>query len=551
MAKINETILRDFEREIPRANAHFNNRGFVSVVKVADCEDGDHYAGLIRTREGFFRIALDEANNALILFASKVADNLKGHKDAESGSIRPSDNIIQKTYSIAARRLRSGPLLPPDTAEFFLNSINDYSAEIRKDSSDKFTFYGIRIDKNEIYANKYAAYIIEANPDGTHSVRLVIPAQPQKSDYIPLSTKSRWDHPLQQSYIIKGASRAEAHHLFAIHSQALSSRLWDHKGIYEGQGVAMHAGKFLTDLVHYPAQHGLEMATTALVAGAFTYSHEAKLGLAIATLAASHALADISLKASFTKAHAKFEYWRQSKKHAHLGSYADNEDCVFYYLNKSTENLQKPWHHADAERMNVENLRFLTFAEMQPIVGKIKLPPETKLQPASLRGLAMYGSHRGFTTRVCFPAPKTKIEITQGGLIVLKRAISPIQTEMFVTYRPDACVSDATRLPESYVAQADKGSGIQYIIHNKEPNEDQPRFADRQINFGEMRHMLSNLFNIESSNEEHFVSPIAPEFRRDAYDYIDSLFSPVNENNQSDIYMSGQNPVLPTIRSLK
>jgi hypothetical protein len=545
-----ERALKRFEREIPRINAHFGNRFFVSVVKTADCADGDHYAGLIRTREGFLRLALDEANNALVLFASKVADNLKGYRSGPNDAIRPTDALIQKSYCIAARRLRSGPLLPPDTAGFFIDRINAYSMRVSRDSSDKFTLYAVRIDDTEIYANKYVAYLIDRDSRDRYSVRVVIPARRADASHIPGAASPRWANPLFQKTIARHVDRAEAHHCFALHSQALSSRLWDHKDIYRGEGGRLRMGRFLSDLIHYPASHMLEMTSTALVAGGFTYFHDPRLGAALASLAGAHAVLDIGFKASVTRALAKLSNRRHANRFTALDAYDPDADCSYHYLIKTAENIRKPWHHVDPARCNIDNLRFLTFAEMQPIVGKIRQPPETMLQPASLRGLAMFGSQRGFTTRVCFPAPKSRIEISQGGLVVLKRAISPIVTEMFVTYRPDACVSENTRLPENYVDQALGGDGIQHIIHCKEPTPERPRFTDRQIGFADMRERLTDLFNDTEPMLDNFIAPIAPQFREESYRYIHELFAPDVMARQDGLFMGGNNPLLPSIRSI-
>lgn len=551
MLSINTEELKKFNTQIPRINAYFSNKPFMAVVETADTDDGSVFAGLIRTREGFLRLALDEKEKCLVLVASKVADSLKGVRNEATGHIYPTQDSIEKVYGVAARQLRSGPLMPPDVAEFFIDKGNDYAREIGKHSADKFSFYGVRVGEHEIYTNKHVAYVIEKGEGNCYSTRVVMPTKIPGDDYTPPGIQGRSRSSLVQKYISKNDTRAQAHHQFAVHSQEMSSRFWDHTSPYRNAGAPVRLAKFFTDLAGYSRKHATGLAEATAVAAGFGVFKERELGYFLGAIALGHAFMHAALSETVSRGFKKFNNRKEARKHSSLSSYNIDEDCIKYFLKQDGENLQKPWPHLDPEKCSAENLRFLTFDEMRPMIARLQSAPERNLRPASLRGLATYGDQRGFTMRVCYPAPKAKVEISQGGLVVLKYAVDPATTEMFATYRPDACIAEKTRLPEAYIRQLREGGNIQHITYNANASFPESPYSQKTVTYAEMEKTLKGLlFKTENSSPEHFIGPIAPVFRRHSYDYIRNLFSPYGASHDDKIFMNGHNPILPTVHSI-
>jgi hypothetical protein len=532
MMFLNPQTLSAFSAEMAATNAHLaveRPKGIVARALVDD--DPEIYGGLVARTQGFARLALDEVNGTVILFASKVADHLRGERDASS-VVRPTQEGLQRSYVISALRHRAGgPILPPDRAEHFKDQIRIYCNEMRHHNAGMLTLYGTQIGDQTVFANNYVSYVITPDKQGRCSVRFVAPLRTHHDRENSESLVEAFSRSLIQKSLGTKLSRAQADLVLMEHWQTVSSKLWDNEPLHKGEGAPMHAARLATQLGRYPKDHGLGMLTAMLVAGGFMMAKDAHMvAAAIVGFSVLHAVADVTLKETFGGAVGGFKEGRKRAKAKAIQNYDENEEAVRFYLDPSPENLKKLCAHIDLTRFKPEDFRFLNTQEVRGLLqthGRF----EENLRPSSLRGLAVHGDQRGFTSTAFYPGPRTRVNIYQTGMVTLKHARGDGKIDIFVTDRPKYCLRDGLRLSALYIDQIrEGGTGLQHIVYDTHAEAFAEGFTQQSVTYAQMQEILGpRLFATPHSSPTNFVPPIGQRRQRECWASIAHYFDPAQE----------------------
>lgn len=549
MKRLDPNVYATFQSRVGETAAYFRpDRPSTIVSKADDPEDPDIYAGLMVNTEGIYRLALDKVNNAVVMLHSKVADNLRGERDKETGEIRPTDKGLRRTYGISAQRITPGStILPPQRAQNFRKTMIAHNSEIRKLNTEYLNIYGMRFDGLTVYGNKHMAYAIQQTGEDKFNVDVVIPRNKRGEGFLPTGVEPGKMASVMSKNLGKNVSQAEAQTIFAKHWQEVTSRMWDADDPYKDQNMRLK--RAIADIGIYTQKRGLFLTGGFLVAGGFLAVKDPTLGAAIGALAAGHVTLDIIFHES---AHGIGKWWdkkQDPRDPMDINTYGNGE-AIDFYLDKDPANLKRLARHIDVEKCKAEDFRFLTIEEMRHM-----LPPNTdfeeRLQPASLRSLVADGSRRGFTPKVTFPAPYTQLEVFQSGLVVLKHSMEDGRILMFATDREEACLKDDVRLPCAYVDQINDGGPIQRIVYNpRHVGSYGDSFEQEAVTFEEMQKELrAQLFTVDKSSRI-YTGEISPRFQAEGFEAIKGYFDPDIDRSKSDLYMGGTEPMVPSYRNL-
>lgn len=529
--------LSEFAQGLSQTNAYLAVERPSGIVARANIEDDPEiYGGLFAHTQGFARLAVDERHDTVVLLAAKVADHLRGQRDQRTQQVRPTLEGLQKSYVLSALRHRpGGSVLPPDRAEYFKEKIRAYCDEMRRHNANMFTLYGVQDGSRTIFANNHVCYSIIEDKAGQYSVRFAAPLDYNNHRNAPEHLSFATSSTLVQKQLGNKLNRSEADKLLMAHWQKVSSRLWDHQSIHSGEGAYIQGARLLTQLGRYPRDHALGMSTAALVAGGFMLVKDAHLVAAVvAGVGALHAIADVTLKETFGRAVAGVQDHRDRMQARDILNYGFNEDALRYYLEGSPKNLGKLCAHIDLKKCRSEDFRFLTIEEVRGMLPQ-HASFEENLRPSSLRGLALHGDQRGFTSTALYPAPKTRINIYQSGMVTLKHYREDGKIDIFVTYRPEFCLREEIRLPQAYIDQINQGgTGIQHIVYDGSAPTFSGGFEQKPVTYTEMQGILrGTLYATPESSPTNYVPPIAQQFQAQGWACIAHYFSDASNDNPS------------------
>jgi|GEM_PF-5608834 len=540
-------LTEDHQIAVTQINAGFDPAPIndFEIIGEGTPEEGGSLHGIMRSGRGFARLAIDLENDTILLLAAKVPGLLQGD--------RPSDENLPRLYGIGARKIRPGALLPPDMVNFFIEKKEKYDSAIARYSATRFRFLAYRAGENEIYTNSRAAYIFEKRDDGNYDLRFTAPVNTDPKSMTPKGIESRWRGTLMQKYLAKGVTRAEAYDVFARHRQSLTSKFWDHVNIYKDEGPRTGLEQAFTKMGNYLRLRAATLAAGTIVAAVFLGIKDRDIGINLAGFAGAHALADVTVHSAYSRAMAKHREKKANDEALSLDNSGAMDDVMAAYLKLEPPNLQRPWPQLDPSRIKAENIRYLTPEELQGLEQTVGKKSSTTIRPTSLRGLALYGSQRGFTHDVMLPAPSTRIEMFQNGMIVLKHGKPDGRQLTFVTFKECASISDFTRLPEDYIEQIySNDSQIQQIVTE---DEDQDSIGHRAVSHEEMMKTLRESLYQTPSTPDNFQSGIAPEFQTYGLEFIESLFKPTtdigtDQNADLNLFMCAEMPLLPLPRCI-
>lgn len=492
-------------------------------------DDPEIYGGLIVCTQGFGRLAFDEVNNTLVLFMSKFADDLKGERDSE-GNVRPTEKGLEACYVIASKKHREGEsILPPDRARFINHSVEAYCNEMAEHNANKFTLYAVQIEDQTLFTNNYVSYTITKDKSDKYTVRFSAPLPKDRSTKERQTLTGAFSRTFVQKQLGEKMSLAEAHEKVTVHWQKVSSRLWDHRDILEGEGLYIRSARFFEEFGRYCKDHTVGLLAATSVASISAFFNLGLVAGAASAYIVGHVMEHVFLKETLNKIKDWARGVGNKKKNLSVDRYGPDENVVGYYQDRSSGNPEKLCTHPDLKKCRPEDFRFLTVSESRPMLPD-HMNFETEFRSNSIRGQALYQNERGVSSVAFFPTDRTMGNDFQTGLRRLVRDEGKGDFDLFVTYDPQQCRVERLRLSEVYRSQLGD-TQIQHIIYNRTASDYYSAFGQQSaVTYRQMEDALKpKLFIRPGSMPENYLPPIARHFQAASLKSVQGRFDKVQK----------------------
>lgn len=417
------------------------------------------YDGLIVSSHGYARVARHIPTGTICLFASKESYNLKGERQ-QDGTIVPAHDSLNRSYIAAAYR-SSG--LDSDTykaAPLMRRALKRFWENLGERSEKHFTKYGALLDgvagfalsgdMIEVHTNGRLDYLLSKHGK-RYKLRFIAPTRRKHGSFIPpaLTRFSLRD-------IFSGVSKRVAlnytyqmaRHSLAAHWQIVSSKLWDEKNLFEGEGIVFKAKKFAASVANTIAEDAwqLSLATTLTGATIGTFVNPA-YGLAGGVAAAAvHTGIHMAFDESFRFSNEMWKRAREARSRLNLDAYPATGDVSDHFKIQTAENIKKVCSKPDLWRFPAHEFEFLTSAR-----SGLLLDHEHAMDgfhPTSLQAYLLTAHQRGFSSSCMFPDRTTMVNIFQSGLVRLMHEKPDGRIVVYGRYRADACIDTRVQMPE-------------------------------------------------------------------------------------------------------
>jgi hypothetical protein len=230
------------------------------------------------------------------------------------------------------------------------------------------------------------------------------------------------------------------------HWQAMSSKLWDEKSIFESEGRLFRGKKFAADAFNYVADHGVRVATVTILVGLTLGLISAKYGIISGIVAAiAHTAMDMIVDEGYVLSKEQIRRVNDAKRKAEITAYSIDENAADHFKIQTRENIAKLCAKMDMERFKAEDFVFLRGAESGMLLDHDQ--PLDGFRPSSLRAHLLAVHQRGFSSSCFLPDPYTRVDLFQSGLVRMMHEKENGEVVIYARYRPDVCLVDSLRLP--------------------------------------------------------------------------------------------------------
>jgi len=429
-------------------------RSNIDDIRGDDPVDVDIHDGTIITAHGYARLARHKPTGAICLFASKASLNLQGVRLAD-GAISATKDGLEKSYIVAAYRNSGRDEDIYQVAPRLRRALRRFNEDLGERSEKHFTLYGAQTAGQagtavEFYTNGRLAYKIEKQQRGSgYKVSFYTPTKRKDGSFVPveLGRQTLSQRFGRVSRVVSNApDYPRARHDMAMHWQKVSSRLWDEKSIYQGEGFVLNAKKHMAQFFNYIAEKGLQLSLVTGAIGLGMGLISAKYGVIGGVMAAvMHTAAHHILDESYEASNKSLRAAREARNRLNIEAYPQGQDVANHFRIQTGENIAKLCAKMDLERFKAEDFEWLTAARSQMPLDHEK--QTDGFRPSSLRAHLLFVHQRGFSSSCTLPDPHTRLDIFQSGLIRLMHEKPDGKTVIYSCYRPDACLEENLRLP--------------------------------------------------------------------------------------------------------
>lgn len=475
MIKKIKTPITTLNERVPITVGRFNfdrvtravGRSNTDDSRSADIADPDIHDGTFISSYGYARYALHIPTNTVCLFASKASSNLRGHMQ-EDGKILATEDGLDKSYIISAYRLPEGSDNIYALAPKLRRDLKRYGEDLGERSEKHFTLYGASFDNRdmvkaentkaheqdefEIYTNGRLAYHI-IKSKGRYEVSFHAPTRRKDGSFVPVSLKDKGLTRIFASVsknIARTPTYEEAHHAMIEHWQRISSKLWDEKNIFEGEGTLFRVKKGAADVYNHFADHGLRTASVTLVVGLLTGLINPKYGLVSGILAAVvHTAMDLVVDEGYIASKKAVQRTREARRKLNIDAYDFGKSAADHFKIQTQDNINKLSPKLDLQRFKADEFVFLT-TKHSGVLRDHEVPLDG-FRPSSLRAHLLAVHQRGFSSSCFLPDAHTRVDIFQSGLVRLMHEKENGEIVIYARYRADACLVDSLRLPEEKI----------------------------------------------------------------------------------------------------
>lgn len=469
LAKIRKPTA-DFNHNIPAVISRFTFDRPARVVGRSTTDDSmlgsildpDIHNGTIVHSNGYARLARHKPTGAICLITSKSSVNLQGEMQ-EDGTICATHHGLASSYISAAYRSNGSnddihrlvPKLRRDSARFF--------EDLGERSEKHFTLYGAAVEKEEGYKNKADSDHVEIYTNGRLSyamerkgkkyiVRFHAPTQRKGGSFIPVHNQQKGLSRLFASVskeITRADSYEQAYDDMMRHWQLLSSKLWDEKNIFSGEGRLFRTKKLAADVANHILDNGPRIAAVTVAVGVITglvFMNKYGGILGGVAAAAIHAALDIILDEGYMASSETVKQAKEARKKLDIDAYDYSENCADHFKIQTPDNINRLCAKMDLQRFKAEDFEFLNAQQSQMLQDHDQVMDG--FRPSSLRAHLLCAHQRGFSSSCFLPDPYTRVDAMQSGLTRLLHEKQDGTIVLFSRYRPDICVDERLRLPE-------------------------------------------------------------------------------------------------------
>lgn len=544
------TVASRFHFERP---AEIVGRSTLDNAPGAEAMDTDICDGTVVTAHGYARMALHRPTGTLCLFTSKASVNLQGARDA-SGAIIADDDGIRKSYIVTAYRTDGSDAEIRRTARHARRALRRFNENLGERSEKHFTLYGARIvgrrnRQNEFYTNGRLAYRIEnLGLKRGYRVTYYCPTRRKDGSFVPVELKKTSLSGMFAS-VARVISRArtyeQARHDMAVHWQRVSSRLWDERSIYEGEGLMMNMKKTLASLFNHAAERALQLTLVTGAIGLGMGLVDPKYGIIGGLIAAiTHTAAHHILDESYAVSNEGLSRLREARRRLKIEAYPYDQNAADHFKIQTRDNIARLCAKTDMQRFKGNEFEWLTSARSGIMLDHEKVVDG--FRPSSLRAHLLFVHQRGFSSSCTLPDPHTRLDMFQSGLIRLIHERADGRVAIYSRYCAEACVEPALRLPQEKIDKMD-GQIIRIEYDRSRGN------FYHAFERGPEPVSLEDMMKDVEDNMLFRGRPETPaEVRAAALQSIRATFAPEEstEAAQPGLYMNGRPPVPPPLRAL-
>lgn len=515
--------------------------------------DADIHDGTIVTAHGYARLALHKPTGTVCLFTSKASINLQGTRQSDGSIIADYDGIRQ-SYIVAAYRTDGSSADLLRVAPHARRALRRFNEDLGERSEKHFTLYGAKAVSSrgtdtEFHTNGRLAYLLENLGKGKgYRVRFYAPTKRKDGSFVPvqLERNSLSSKFASVSRVISTAGNYEqARHDMALHWQRISSKLWDERSIYEGEGLYFNTKKSIARLFNTLAERGPQLTLVTAIIGIGMGLISAKYGIIGGLIAAVlHTAAHHVLDESYALSNEQLKKLREARRRLNIEAYPMGENVADHFKLQTRDNISRLCAKTDMARFKGEEFVWLTAARSGILLDHEKAVDG--FHPSSLRAHLLFVHQRGFSSSCTLPDPRTRLDVFQSGLIRLMHERADGRVAIYSRYDESACVAPALRLPQDKIDKM--GGGIVHIEYDRTRDSFYHAFerGPETVSFEEM------MQDIEDNMLFRGMSGVTPQIRAAALHAIRATFQRDAEpvKGREHLYLGGRPPSPPPLRAL-
>ena len=525
----------------------------VSAAPGAMPHDADIHDGTIVTAHGYARLALHRPTGTVCLFTSKASSNLQGTRQPD-GTIIADDDGIAKSYIVAAYRTDGSDADIRRAAPHARRALRRFNEDLGERSEKHFTLYGAKTQNRrgtdtEFHTNGRLAYVLENLGTGKgYRVRFYAPTKRKDGSFVPVELAR---HSLSSKFasvsrvISTAASYEQARHDMALHWQRISSKLWDERSIYEGEGAYFNAKKNIARLFNSLAERGLQLTLVTGIIGLGMGLISAKYGIIGGLLAAvTHTAAHHVLDESYALSNEQWKKLREARRRLNIEAYPLGENVADHFKRQTRDNISRLCAKTDMDRFKGAEFEWLTAARAGVLLDHEKAVDG--FHPSSLRAHLLFVHQRGFSSSCTLPDPRTRLDVFQSGLVRLMHERADGRIAVYSRYDESACVAPALRLPQEKIDKM--GGHIVRIEYDRTRDSFYHAFerGPEAVSFEDM------MRDIEDNMLFRGMPDVPPAVRAAALHAVRASFARDREpvKGREHLYLGGRPPYPPPLQAL-
>ena len=553
VARLNDSVRGIVSRFNFERPTEIVGRCTVSATGGKTAHDPDIHDGTIVTAHGYARLALHKPTGTVCLFTSKASSNLQGARQ-DDGTILADNDGIRQSYIVAAYRTDGTDADMRRVAPHARRALRRFNEDLGERSEKHFTLYGAKTKNKhgastEFYTNGRLAYLLEnLGKDKGYRIRFYAPTKRKDGSFVPvqLERNSLSSKFASVSRVISTADNYEqARHDMALHWQRISSKLWDERSIYEGEGLYFNTKKSLARVFNTLAERGLQLTLVTGIIGLGMGLISAKYGIIGGLLAAvTHTAAHHVLDESYSVSNEAWSKLREARRRLNIEAYPMGGDVADHFKLQTRDNISRLCAKTDMERFKGEEFEWLTAKRSAILLDHEK--PVDGFHPSSLRAHLLFVHQRGFSSSCTLPDPRTRLDVFQSGLVRLMHERADGRVAIYSRYDESACVAAPLRLPQEKINKM--GGNIVRIEYDRSRDSFYHAFerGPEAVSFEDM------MKDIEDNMLFRDMPDVPVDVRAAALHSIRATFMRDSEpvKGREKLYLGGRPPCPPPLQAL-
>ena len=542
-----------FNDKIPKISNRFIFERALKVVGRADdveddVQDVDLHNGTLILSNSYARIARHVPTGTICVIMGKTSVDLCGQRDEKTGAILATQEGLSKSYIGCAYRSSGEDKDFYQVRPRIQRSIRRFNEDLGERASKHFTLYGASFDGVEVYTNGRLAYLLEKESDtGQYKLSLFAPSRRKNGNFVPVEIKPDGLRRMflnVSTVIAKTGSYAEVRDKLARHWQVMSSKLWDEKDMYQGEGYEINAKKWLARLQNHIEEHGTKVTlvtvSVGLMMGVLNPAYTVVGGIAGAFV---HTAAHLLFDEGYHTSQEVIKRVREARKRLNIEAYPFEHDVSDHFKIQTSDNIKKLAAKIDLKRFKAKEFEFLTTDQARMLLDHEE--PVDGFRPNSLRAYLLTVHQRGFSSKCVLPDNNSRLDVFQSGLVRFIHEKQDGRILLYARYRPDACVLESQRLPED--KRKKLGNGIVCFEYDRLRGGfyhgfRRIRHQGADISHEQLMHEVEELLFRDNFDKDTKV-------KEQSLKAIADSFAPMQDGDPG-VYLRGNSQTLPALKAI-